>query len=61
MTDHGPDETPVDIDAFYDALEDRTRPVVTASEVARAVDCSQSRAVEGLSATTGRVRSSRAS
>ena len=50
MTDHGPDETPVDVDAFYDALEDRTRPVVTASEVARAVDCSQSRAVEGLSA-----------
>ena len=50
VTDHGPDETPVDVDAFYDALEDRTRPVVTASEVARAVDCSQSRAVEGLSA-----------
>ena len=46
----GPDETPVDIDAFYDALEERTRPVVTASEVARAVDCSQSRAVEGLAA-----------
>jgi DNA excision repair protein ERCC-3 len=50
VTDHGPDETPVDVDAFYDALEDRTRPVVTASEVARAVDCSQLRAVEGLSA-----------
>ena len=50
VTDHGPDKTPVDVDAFYNALEDRTRPVVTASEVARAVDCSQSRAVEGLSA-----------
>ena len=57
MTEHGPDKTPVDIDAFYDALEERTRPVVTTSEVARTVDCSQSRAVEGLAALadSGRV------
>ena len=48
MTDDGPDETPVDIDVFYDALEDRERPVVTATEVARVADCSQAAAVEAL-------------
>jgi len=40
----------VDIDAFYDALEDRTRPVVTASEVSRVAGCSQATAVEALEA-----------
>ncbi len=48
MTDDGPDEAPVDIDVFYDALEDRARPVVTATEVARVADCSQAAAVEAL-------------
>jgi DNA excision repair protein ERCC-3 len=48
VTDDGPDEAPVDIDVFYDALEDRTRPVVTATEVARVADCSQAAAVEAL-------------
>ncbi|QLD91141.1 DEAD/DEAH box helicase [Natronomonas salina] len=42
------EEQPVDVAAFYDALEDRTRPVVTASEVARVADCSQAEAVEAL-------------
>jgi DNA excision repair protein ERCC-3 len=42
------DEPAVDVDAFYDALEDRTRPVVTATEVARVADCSQAAAVEAL-------------
>lgn len=47
----------VDIDDFYDALEDRTRPVVTASEVARVADCTQAEAVEALQslADAGRV------
>ena len=58
-TDEGdaPAETPVDVDAFYDALEDRRRPVVTASEVARLADCSQAEAVDGLEqlASAGRV------
>ena len=40
----------VDIDAFYDALEDRTRPVVTAGEVSRVAGCSQATAVEALEA-----------
>jgi DNA excision repair protein ERCC-3 len=38
----------VDIETFYDALEDRARPVVTASEVARIADCSQAEAAEAL-------------
>jgi DNA excision repair protein ERCC-3 len=40
----------VDIGAFYDTLEDRTRPVVTASEVARVADCSQAEAMDALEA-----------
>jgi superfamily II DNA or RNA helicase/intein/homing endonuclease len=36
------------IDAFYDLLEDRERPVVTASEVARALDCSHAVAEDAL-------------
>ncbi|WP_254837581.1 DEAD/DEAH box helicase [Natronomonas marina] len=47
MTENA-DEPAVDVDAFYDALEDRTRPVVTATEVARVADCSQAAAVEAL-------------
>ena len=42
------DDPALDLEAFYDALEDRTRPVVTASEVARVADCSQAEAVEAL-------------
>ncbi|MFB6205471.1 MAG: DEAD/DEAH box helicase [Haloglomus sp.] len=38
------------IDAFYDLLEDRERPVVTASEVARALDCSHAAAEDALHA-----------
>jgi DNA excision repair protein ERCC-3 len=44
------DERAVNVAAFYDALEDRRRPVVTASEVARVADCSQAEAVEALAA-----------
>jgi len=39
----------VSLDAFHDALEDATRPVVTASEVARTLGCSQAAATEALS------------
>ena len=50
MTDESasPDDTAVDVRAFFDVLERHERPVVTASEVARSVDCSQSAAVEAL-------------
>jgi DNA excision repair protein ERCC-3 len=48
VTENGTEEPAVDVDAFYDALEDRTRPVVTATEVARVADCSQAAAVEAL-------------
>jgi DNA excision repair protein ERCC-3 len=40
----------VELDAFHDALEDAGRPVVTASEVARTLDHSQSDAVDALEA-----------
>jgi len=43
------DPEPVSLDAFHDVLEDRNRPVVTASEVARRLDRSQSEAVDALS------------
>ena len=49
MTD-SEDPEPVSLDAFHDVLEDRNRPVVTASEVARRLDRSQSAAVDALSA-----------
>jgi DNA excision repair protein ERCC-3 len=42
------DDPAVDIRTFYDALEHRERPVVTASEVARLADCEQSMALEAL-------------
>lgn len=38
----------VDIETFFDTLEDRTRPVVTATEVARVADCSQAEATDVL-------------
>ncbi|WP_276261034.1 DEAD/DEAH box helicase [Haloglomus litoreum] len=46
------------IDAFYDLLEDRERPVVTATEVATALDCSHADAEDALAALVaeGRVR-----
>jgi DNA excision repair protein ERCC-3 len=47
VTDTGADD-PVGIDEFYDAVEDRGRPVVTAGEVARVTDCSQAAAAEAL-------------
>jgi DNA excision repair protein ERCC-3 len=40
----------VSLDAFYDVLEDADRPVVTASEVAQTLDCSQAEAVDALAA-----------
>jgi DNA excision repair protein ERCC-3 len=43
------DPEPVSLDAFHDVLEDRNRPVVTASEVARRLDRSQSEAADALS------------
>ena len=48
MTD-SEDPEPVSLDAFHDVLEDRNRPVVTASDVARRLDRSQSEAVDALS------------
>jgi len=47
------------LDRFYDVLEDRARPLVTASEVARALECSQAEAYETLAALAeeGRVES----
>ncbi|PSP99511.1 helicase [Halobacteriales archaeon QS_4_70_19] len=54
-----PADTPPElpIDAFYDLLEDRERPVVTASEVARALDCSHAEAEDALAdlVASGRV------
>uniref|UniRef100_UPI00403FAF85 DEAD/DEAH box helicase n=1 Tax=Haladaptatus sp. DJG-WS-42 TaxID=3120516 RepID=UPI00403FAF85 len=49
------DETPdaLDIDEFYDVLEDRGRPIVTASEVARWLNTSQAEASDALAALTG--------
>lgn len=46
--DPADEDSAIDLETFYDALEDRTRPVVTASEVARVADCSQAEAVEAL-------------
>jgi len=56
VTDTGADD-PVGIDEFYDAVEDRGRPVVTAGEVARVTDCSRTAAAEALSrlADDGRI------
>jgi DNA excision repair protein ERCC-3 len=47
------------LDRFYDVLEDRARPLVTASEVARALECTQAEAYETLAALAeeGRVES----
>jgi DNA excision repair protein ERCC-3 len=47
-TDESPEVPDLSLDDFYDALEDRERPVVTASEVARVFDCSQAAAREAL-------------
>ncbi|MCY4729274.1 DEAD/DEAH box helicase [Natronomonas gomsonensis] len=47
-TSDEPDDPAVDVRTFFDALERHERPVVTASEVARLVDCSQSAAVDAL-------------
>jgi DNA excision repair protein ERCC-3 len=44
------------IDALYDVLEERARPLVTASEVARAFDCSQTEAYEALTRLAGEGR-----
>ena len=45
------------MDRFYDVLEDHERPVVTAGEVARALDCSHAAAEDALAALadSGRV------
>jgi DNA excision repair protein ERCC-3 len=47
-TDESPEVPDLSLDDFYDALEDRERPVVTASEVARVFECSQAAAREAL-------------
>ncbi|WP_135536983.1 DEAD/DEAH box helicase [Halostella pelagica] len=49
MTDSA-DFDAVTLDAFHDVLEDADRPVVTASEVAKTLDCSQAEAVDALAA-----------
>ncbi len=48
MTDDSADA--IDLGTFYDAVESAGRPVVTATEVARSVGCSQAAAVDALSA-----------
>ena len=52
----GPD---LGVDEFYDVLEGRARPLVTATEVASALDCTQAEAHDALSrlADEGRVES----
>jgi DNA excision repair protein ERCC-3 len=52
-------EPDLPLDTFYDALESVGRPLVTASELARDLDCSQAEAVDALErlADTGRVES----
>ncbi|WP_255195729.1 DEAD/DEAH box helicase [Halorarius litoreus] len=58
--DSSPPDTPdLPLDAFYDALESFGRPVVTASEVARDLGCSQTEALAALEqlAATGRIQS----
>ena len=48
-TDESPDEAPeIPVDRFYDVLEERARPLVTASEVARVLDCTQVEAFDAL-------------
>jgi DNA excision repair protein ERCC-3 len=49
----------LEIDTFYDVLEDQTRPLATATEVASALDCTQAEARDALSrlAEEGRVES----
>ncbi|MFC7226892.1 DEAD/DEAH box helicase [Salinirubellus salinus] len=43
------DETPdIPVDRFYDLLEGKARPLVTASEVARELDCTQVEAFDAL-------------
>ncbi|MFB6165435.1 MAG: DEAD/DEAH box helicase [Haloarculaceae archaeon] len=42
------DERPIDADAFADAVQDVGRPVLTASQLARALDVSQERAAAAL-------------
>ncbi|WP_438267721.1 DEAD/DEAH box helicase [Halorussus vallis] len=46
--DARPSSDPLDVEAFHDAVEEMGRPVVTAEEVARALDHSQSDAAEAL-------------
>ncbi|MFD1587575.1 DEAD/DEAH box helicase [Halorientalis brevis] len=45
--------TTLDSDGFTDVIQDIGRPVVTASRVAQALDCSQSAATEALDALAG--------
>ena len=51
-TDAGADDpsAAIDLDDVYDVLEERGRPVVTASEVARALDCAPAEAEDALAA-----------
>lgn len=55
----GTDAPDLTLDVFYDALEAVGRPLVTASELARRLDCTQAQALDALDrlAETGRVES----
>jgi DNA excision repair protein ERCC-3 len=58
--DDGGDAPPdLPLDAFYDALESVGRPLLTASELARRLDCTQAEALDALErlAESGRVES----
>ena len=63
MTDSDPasgtDAPDLTLDVFYDALEAVGRPLVTASELAHRLDCTQAQALDALDrlAETGRVES----
>jgi superfamily II DNA or RNA helicase/intein/homing endonuclease len=47
------DDLELSVDRFYDVLESRGRPLATASEVARVLDCSQAEAYGALSRLAG--------
>ncbi|WP_433634672.1 DEAD/DEAH box helicase family protein [Halomicrococcus sp. NG-SE-24] len=44
----------VDLSAFHDAVEEMGRPVLTAEELARTLDCTQAEASDALAALAGR-------
>jgi superfamily II DNA or RNA helicase/intein/homing endonuclease len=54
VEDTGVDDSTVDLDTFYDALEEQGRPLATATEVANALDLTQAAASDALDALAER-------